>query len=175
MSAADGTTTDDGGQKVTEYLALAEEAGVPVSAAFTGFAYLRRLAILRRRATAMLPLFEDEPPASQAGPADPPGKKLKGRKPPLPGNRAWDSLRVVGCAGCGAVLLAESEELLRTAAAPQPHRPEPLLCLPLLPPPVAARAAGRPYCAGCLDKPVRRVGAPIAFGAQVPPRAPAWG
>lgn len=127
----------------------------PVRFAFTGVAYLRRLAGLRRRASAGLPLFADGLPSSQL-PEDRvrQGPKKRYDRLTLPNKRKYETLLTVGCANCGLPLLAETEEPTRALATRRK-----MLCVRRMPPPVGMRAGGRPYCEECVDLPVRRVGA----------------
>jgi hypothetical protein len=62
----------------------------------------------------------------------------------LPKGVRWQDLRVCYCRSCGIRLLGESHEVLRRFAVRRKMR-----CVRHLPPPVAARPGGVPYCGEC--------------------------
>ncbi len=129
------------------HLLSAVPAFPPVSQAFTGVAYLRRLAMHRFRVKREMaerePVIRRGRQSVATNTVPTALEKLAARTNPLPGRRAWDSLRVVGCGGCRATLLGPSDEHLRADYRPR-FNAKPL------PPPVAGRDRdGRPLCASC--------------------------
>ena len=130
--------------------------------AATGVPYLRRLAYLRIQAKRGKPLFPERPvpslptlaaalPRLEPESAFLAGGLVRSRL----GDRDLASLRTCRCARCGVELLGPKDEHLRRELK-EMFRPGSMQ--KQLPGPVAAWAAGRPYCTQCLDLPVVQVG-----------------
>lgn len=113
----------------------------PVAAVFSGIAYLRILAGHRRRIRRELEKLKNV-----RGKIHPSHRnRYRDIKNPYIAGLKYQSLKLVNCAGCGAVLLGESEEFRRTRA-----RIKGLKSLKNYPPPVAIRTDWGPWCAECV-------------------------
>lgn len=126
----------------------------PVSQAFAGEEYEERIRFHSERVQKEMEQLEQARIAELAALVSAPRTAWKDNRPlylkinRLPDGRRAEELRLLACAECGKTLLGESEEFLRVLPLGATKRMRRFVAS--LPPGIAGRLDGRPYCEECL-------------------------